>query len=100
MTVCALYRLPIKTIGRLISAHDATRQDFVFPICGTCTTRLNRLPIKLQRRQMDIAIRTLNNDRAALAFEFSPMPTPQTCTANWKRSIFAANSRQKNSQLV
>lgn len=72
MTVCALCRLPIKTIGRLISAHDNARQNFVFPICAPCTTRLNRLPLKLQRRQMDIAIRTLASDPGRFGVRIFP----------------------------
>jgi hypothetical protein len=62
MTTCPLCRLPLKAIGRLISAHDDARQNFVFPICNHCTARLDRLPVKLQRRQLAIAIRTLAND--------------------------------------
>jgi hypothetical protein len=62
MTACPLCRLPLKAVGRLISANDDARQNFVFPICNHCTARLGRLPAKLQRRQMMIAMRNLSDD--------------------------------------
>ena len=62
MIICALCQLPITAIGRLVSANDDVRQNFVFPICHHCTARLDRLPVKLQRRQLAIAIRNLADD--------------------------------------
>lgn len=62
MTTCPLCRLPIRTIGRLVSAIDDARQNFVFPVCNHCAARLDRLPERLQRRQLAIAIRNLADD--------------------------------------
>ena len=49
----------MRAAGRLIAAVDDVRQNFVFSICRPCTFRLERLPLRLQRAQMAIAIREL-----------------------------------------
>ena len=59
MTTCPHCRLPMGQIGRLIAATDVAGQDFTFSICTRCTTRLDRLPLRLQCRQIDLAISNL-----------------------------------------
>lgn len=58
-TSCPLCRIRMKEIGRLISFHDSAREAFVFAVCLPCTVRLERLPFKVQSRQLDAAIRNL-----------------------------------------
>lgn len=59
MTNCPLCRLPMAQVGRLVAADDAVRQNFAFSICLHCVERLERLPLRLQGRQMDVAISNL-----------------------------------------
>lgn len=56
---CAYCRRPLQTIGRIVAANDDAGQHFTFPICAHCTARLDRLPVRLQRRHLQIAIRHL-----------------------------------------
>ena len=45
--------------GRIVAATDTVGQDFAFSICVPCTLRMERLPVLLQSRQMDVAISNL-----------------------------------------
>lgn len=45
--------------GRLVAFKDDAGQSFSFAVCSHCTGRLDRLPIHLQGRQLDSAIRNL-----------------------------------------
>ncbi len=56
---CPLCRLGMRRIGRLVAGQDDENHHFVFAICDRCTARLDRLPVKLQRRQMQVAISNL-----------------------------------------
>ena len=47
--------------GRLVSFTDDVGQSFSFAICPRCSVRLDRLPVRQQGRQMDIAIANLAN---------------------------------------
>lgn len=57
--ICPLCRLPMAQAGRLIAATDTLGQDFSFSICVRCTLRMERLPVRLQVRQMDVAVSNL-----------------------------------------
>jgi hypothetical protein len=46
----------MRQVGRLVAAVDDARHHFVFKICANCVARLERLPWRLQRRQLDLAI--------------------------------------------
>lgn len=59
MKTCPLCRLPMARKGRLIAATDDLGQSFAFAICERCTGRLERLPLRLQGRQMDAAVSNL-----------------------------------------
>lgn len=59
MTICPLCRLPMGVVGRLVAATDTVGQNFAFPVCVQCTLRMERLPVRLQGRQMDIAVSNL-----------------------------------------
>lgn len=56
---CPLCRLGMRKIGRLVAGQDDANHHFVFAVCDRCTARLDRLPVKLQRRQMQVAISNL-----------------------------------------
>jgi hypothetical protein len=45
------------TVGRLVAARDEVGQFFVFSVCTRCRDRLERLPIRLQGRQLLAALR-------------------------------------------
>ena len=46
-------------VGRLVAFRDDAGQCFTFAVCDRCTARLYRLPLRLQGRQMDVAISNL-----------------------------------------
>lgn len=48
--------------GRLVAGNDDDDHHFVFAICDRCTLRLDRLPVKLQRRQLQVAVANLARD--------------------------------------
>ncbi len=56
---CPLCRMPMKAAGRLVAAIDEARQHFVFSVCRPCADRLDRLPNRLQRKQLNLAIAAL-----------------------------------------
>lgn len=49
----------MRHIGRCVSFKDAAGQWFTFDICLACTLRLDRLPMRLQLRQLDAAVGNL-----------------------------------------
>lgn len=68
---CPLCRLGMRKIGRLVAGQDDANHHFVFAVCDRCTARLDRLPVKLQRRQMQVAISNLarrSSDRFLVRF--------------------------------
>ncbi len=59
MKICPLCRLPMAQTGRLVAFRDHLGQSFTFTICPRCSGRLDRLPVRQQGRQMDVAISNL-----------------------------------------
>lgn len=57
--ICPLCRLRLSPVGRVVSFQDTAGQWFTFEVCLTCTLRLERLPIRLQLRQLDAAVGNL-----------------------------------------
>ena len=59
ITVLALPLLLTGTVtaNRFVTA--TVGQNFAFPVCVQCTLRMERLPVRLQGRQMDIAVSNL-----------------------------------------
>jgi len=49
----------MQRVGRCVSFRDEAGQWFSFDICLHCTLRLDRLPIRLQLRQLDVAVSNL-----------------------------------------
>lgn len=57
--ICPLCRLMLAPVGRVVSFQDTAGHWFTFEICLRCTTRLERLPIRLQLRQLEAAVGNL-----------------------------------------
>lgn len=55
--LCKLQRA--KPAGRLVAFRDHAGQAFVLELCVPCSLRLERLPGRLQCRQLDIAVSNL-----------------------------------------
>jgi len=53
---CPLCRMALRHIGRLIAFTDQAGKHFAFAICASCSGRLDRLPISVQKRQLDAAV--------------------------------------------
>lgn len=70
MNRCPLCKLQMPTVGRLTAACDDAGQNFVFPVCNRCAGRLERLPMRLQHRQLMIAVRNLATDPAVYGVRF------------------------------
>lgn len=49
----------MKQKGKIAAFEDVLGQAFGFAICAPCRVRLDRLPLRLQGRQLDVAIRNL-----------------------------------------
>ena len=56
---CPLCRLPMARPGRLVAFTDDAGLSFTFCICPRCAGRLDRLPLRQQGKQLDIAINNL-----------------------------------------
>lgn len=59
MSVCPLCKFKMRHIGRLTTATDEAGQHFVFATCRNCLVRLERLPLNLQRKQLNLAVEAL-----------------------------------------
>lgn len=46
----------MNSVGRLVAACDDAGQHFCFAICSNCTGRLERLPINVQKKQLEAAV--------------------------------------------
>lgn len=53
---CPLCRMALWQIGRLIAFTDQAGKHFAFAVCAPCSSRLDRLPIKAQKRQLEAAV--------------------------------------------
>lgn len=58
--------------GRLVAFKDDAGQSFSFAVCPRCTGRLDRLPVRLQSRQLDSAIRNLERHPERYWFKTFP----------------------------
>lgn len=58
--------------GRLVSFVDSAGQHGAFVVCQRCTSRLDRLPVRLQHRQLDAAIRELAKHPERYQVQFFP----------------------------
>ena len=57
--ICPLCRLVLAPVGRVVSFQDTAGHWFTFEICLRCTMRLERLPFRVQLRQLDTAVGNL-----------------------------------------
>lgn len=55
-TNCPLCRIPMRNAARLIAFRDDAGSPFAFELCNRCSTRLDRLPVRLAHRQLEIAV--------------------------------------------
>lgn len=53
---CPLCRMALQHIGRLIAFTDQAGNHFAFAVCAPCSSRLDRLPINVQKRQLEAAV--------------------------------------------
>lgn len=67
-TICPLCRLSYHRAGRVFAFRDNADTWFSSLICECCAKRLDRLPVRLQTRAIDIAVGNLwkNPDRYPL----------------------------------
>ena len=49
----------MRCAGRLVAFRDDAGLSFSFAICPRCAGRLDRLPVRVQSKQLDIAISNL-----------------------------------------
>ena len=48
--------MALRHIGRLIAFTDQAGKHFAFAVCASCSGRLDRLPISVQKRQLEAAV--------------------------------------------
>jgi len=53
---CPMCRMALRHIGRLIAFTDQAGKHFAFAVCAPCSSRLDRLPINVQKRQLEAAV--------------------------------------------
>jgi hypothetical protein len=46
----------MRQVGRLIAYRDDAGQHFSFALCGRCSSRLARLPTRIQQQQLNAAV--------------------------------------------
>lgn len=87
---CPLCKLPRgAAIGRLVAFRDRADQAFVFELCPSCSVRLDRLPGRQQRRQLDSAVSNLERHPE----RYSIKHFPDDCSARLFVQLEAARLR-------
>ena len=49
----------MRQLGRLVAFKDLAGKCFVFEVCERCSDRLDRLPVTIQKRQLNAAVSQL-----------------------------------------
>lgn len=90
---CPLCKLPMRRIGRLVSAVDDVQQHFVFAVCAQCASRLERLPKALQHKLLNLAV-------AVLARHPDRYPAPQFFASAIEADLFVLLEAERLSNTI